>query len=116
VRRKSSSGSFQRLHEEGWEEAGSIHALVLPTDALHAGSIEISHEFQPVTAVGGDFLNDFELPERAIGLYLVTCRERNYQPQCVRSTERNDEKWPLVASNDIAAWCVERMLPARRCQ
>ncbi len=107
---------LERLHGEGLEEARSIQTPILPTEALHAGSIEISHEFQPVTAVGGDFLDDFELLDGAIGLYLVTRRERDYQPQCMRSTERNDEKCPLVASNDIAAWCVERMLPARRCQ
>src|SRR5277367_214338 len=61
---------IQRLQEENLEEARSIQSLMLPTDALHAGSIEISHEFQPMAAVGGDFLDYFELPDGTIGLYL----------------------------------------------
>jgi phosphoserine phosphatase RsbU/P len=60
---------IERLHEEGLEEARSIQSLMLPTDALHAGSIEICHEFQPMAAVGGDFLDYFELPDGTIGLY-----------------------------------------------
>jgi phosphoserine phosphatase RsbU/P len=61
---------FERLHEEGLEEARSIQSLMLPTDALQAGSIEIFHKFQPVAAVGGDFLDYFELPDGTIGLYV----------------------------------------------
>jgi sigma-B regulation protein RsbU (phosphoserine phosphatase) len=61
---------IERLHEEGLEEARSIQSLMLPTDALHAGLIEICHGFQPVAAVGGDFLDYFELPDGTIGLYL----------------------------------------------
>jgi hypothetical protein len=58
---------LERLHGEGLEEARSIQTPILPTEALHAGSIEISHEFQPVTAVGGDFLDDFELLDGRVG-------------------------------------------------
>lgn len=61
---------IERLNEEGLEEARSIQGLMLPTDALRAGPIEICHEFQPVAAVGGDFLDYFELPDGSIGLYL----------------------------------------------
>src|SRR5579859_4580163 len=61
---------LEKLHEEGLEEARSIQSLMLPTDALHAGSIEIRHEFQPMEAVGGDFLDYFALPDGTIGLYL----------------------------------------------
>jgi sigma-B regulation protein RsbU (phosphoserine phosphatase) len=61
---------IERLHEEGLEEARSIQSLMLPTEAFRAGSIEISHEFQPVAAVGGDFLDYFELPDGTIGLYV----------------------------------------------
>jgi sigma-B regulation protein RsbU (phosphoserine phosphatase) len=61
---------LEKLHEEGLEEARSIQSLMLPTDALHAGSIEIQHEFHPMEAVGGDFLDYFALPDGTIGLYL----------------------------------------------
>jgi phosphoserine phosphatase RsbU/P len=61
---------IERLHEEGLEEARSIQNLMLPADALRAGPIEICHEFQPVAAVGGDFLDYFALPDGNIGLYL----------------------------------------------
>jgi phosphoserine phosphatase RsbU/P len=61
---------IERLQEEGLEEARLIQSLMLPTDALHTGSIEITHEFQPVAAVGGDFLDYFALPDGTIGMYL----------------------------------------------
>ncbi len=61
---------IERLHEEGLEEARSIQSLMLPADKLRAGPIEICHEFQPVAAVGGDFLDYFALPDGTIGLYL----------------------------------------------
>ena len=43
---------------------------MLPGEALRAGSVTISHEFQPVTEVGGDFLDYFTLADGSIGLYL----------------------------------------------
>ncbi len=61
---------IERLHEEGLEEARAIQGLMLPADTLRAGPIEVCHEFQPVAAVGGDFLDYFELPDATIGLYL----------------------------------------------
>lgn len=61
---------IEKLHEEGLEEARSIQSLMLPVDTLRTGPIEICHEFQPVAAVGGDFLDYFELPDGTIGLYL----------------------------------------------
>ena len=66
---------IERLHEEGLEEARSIQSLMLPTDALHAGSIEICHEFQPMAAVGGDFLDYFELPDGTSACMWETCRK-----------------------------------------
>lgn len=61
---------IERLQEEGLEEARSIQSLMLPTDALRAGTVEVQHGFQPVAAVGGDFLDYFELTDGTIGLYL----------------------------------------------
>jgi sigma-B regulation protein RsbU (phosphoserine phosphatase) len=43
---------------------------MLPAESLRAGAVTISHEFQPVAAVGGDFLDYFELTDNSVGLYL----------------------------------------------
>jgi sigma-B regulation protein RsbU (phosphoserine phosphatase) len=63
-------GVIEKLREEELEEARSIQSCMLPTEALHSGAIRISHEFQPVAEVGGDFLDYFELPDGCVGLYL----------------------------------------------
>jgi sigma-B regulation protein RsbU (phosphoserine phosphatase) len=62
--------ALENARELDLEEARSIQALMLPGEALRAGSVTISHEFQPVTEVGGDFLDYFTLADGSIGLYL----------------------------------------------
>src|ERR1700738_5323754 len=62
--------SIEKLREEELEEARSIQSVMLPAEPLRAGAVRISHEFQPVAAVGGDFLDYFELADGSIGLYL----------------------------------------------
>jgi sigma-B regulation protein RsbU (phosphoserine phosphatase) len=62
--------ALERLREEELEEARSIQSVMLPSESLRTESVTISHEFQPVTAVGGDFLDYFELTDGSIGLYL----------------------------------------------
>jgi sigma-B regulation protein RsbU (phosphoserine phosphatase) len=52
------------------EEARGIQSLMLPGDALRHGPVTISHEFQPVSEVGGDFLDYFSLADGNVGLYL----------------------------------------------
>lgn len=42
----------------------------MPAESLRAGGVMISHAFQPIAAVGGDFLDYFELTDGSIGLYL----------------------------------------------
>lgn len=59
-----------RLREEELEEARAVQSVMLPAEPLRAGAVRISHEFQPVAAVGGDFLDYFELTDGTIGLYL----------------------------------------------
>jgi phosphoserine phosphatase RsbU/P len=44
--------------------------MMMPAESLRAGKVMISHEFQPLAAVGGDFLDYFELTDGRIGLYL----------------------------------------------
>jgi phosphoserine phosphatase RsbU/P len=63
-------GVIEKLREEELEEARSIQSSMLPTEPLNRGGIRISHEFQPVAEVGGDFLDYFELADGCIGLYL----------------------------------------------
>jgi phosphoserine phosphatase RsbU/P len=59
-----------RLHEEELREARSIQNALLPTEPLGCGNVSISHAFQPIAEVGGDFLNYFELTDGCVGLYL----------------------------------------------
>jgi phosphoserine phosphatase RsbU/P len=62
--------SVEKLREEELEEARSIQSVMLPGEPLRAGAVRISHQFQPVAAVGGDFLDYFEMTDGSIGLYL----------------------------------------------
>jgi len=62
--------NVEKLREDELEEARAIQGVMLPTEPLRTGAVRISHAFQPVAAVGGDFLDYFELPDGTIGLYL----------------------------------------------
>jgi sigma-B regulation protein RsbU (phosphoserine phosphatase) len=62
--------AIEKLREEELEEARAIQSMMMPSEALRAGAVTISHEFQPVTAVGGDYLDYFKLTDGSIGLYL----------------------------------------------
>lgn len=61
--------AIEKLREEELEEARAIQGVMLPAESLRAGAVMISHEFQPIAAVGGDFLDYFQLDE-SVGLYL----------------------------------------------
>ena len=62
--------ALEKLREEELEEARAIQSVMLPAESLRAGAVMISHQFQPVAAVGGDFLDYFELTDGSVGLYL----------------------------------------------
>jgi len=62
--------AIEKLREEELEEARAIQSVMLPSEPLRAGAVMISHEFQPIAAVGGDYLDYFELTDGSIGLYL----------------------------------------------
>jgi phosphoserine phosphatase RsbU/P len=62
--------AIEKLREEELEEARSIQSVMLPDESLRAGPVMISHEFLPIAAVGGDFLDYFELTDESVGLYL----------------------------------------------
>ena len=58
------------LRQAELEEARLIQSAMQPEDSLCAGPVTISHEFQPVDNVGGDFLDYFQLSDGCCGLYL----------------------------------------------
>src|ERR1700724_2097785 len=62
--------SIEKLREEELEEARAIQSVMMPGEPLRAGAVRISHAFQPLAAVGGDFLDYFEMSDGSIGLYL----------------------------------------------
>ncbi len=62
--------TIEKLREEELEEARAIQSDMLPAESLRAGAVMISHEFQPIATVGGDFLDYFVLTDERIGLYL----------------------------------------------
>src|SRR5437667_4111320 len=62
--------ALEKLREEELEEARAIQSVMLPSESLRSGAVMISHEFQPIAAVGGDFLDYFRLTDGRIGLYL----------------------------------------------
>jgi sigma-B regulation protein RsbU (phosphoserine phosphatase) len=62
--------AIEKLREEELEEARSIQSVMLPTESLRAGKVRISHAFQPMAEVGGDFLDYFELTDGSVGLYV----------------------------------------------
>jgi phosphoserine phosphatase RsbU/P len=64
------SGAIEKLREEELEEARSIQSVMLPAESLRTSGVRISHAFQRVTEVGGDFLDYFELTGGVLGLYL----------------------------------------------
>ena len=63
--------AIEKEREAELEEARAIQSVMLPGQSLCArGGVSIHHEFQPVSAVGGDFLDYFELSDGTFGLYL----------------------------------------------
>jgi sigma-B regulation protein RsbU (phosphoserine phosphatase) len=62
--------AIEKLREEELEEARAIQSVMLPEESLRVGAVMISHQFHPIAAVGGDFLDYFQLTDGRIGLYL----------------------------------------------
>lgn len=62
--------SIEKLRQEELEEARIIQSSMLPSQPLHQFDVLISHAFQPVTEVGGDYLDYFSLSDGTLGLYL----------------------------------------------
>lgn len=62
--------ALAKLRDGELEEARALQSVMLPSESLCLRGVTISHQFQPVSAVGGDFLDYFELSDGCIGLYL----------------------------------------------
>lgn len=62
--------ALRQLRESELEEARNLQRCLVPNSALRANTIEFVSRFQPVTEVGGDFLDYFFLSDRRIGIYL----------------------------------------------
>jgi sigma-B regulation protein RsbU (phosphoserine phosphatase) len=62
--------SIEKLREQELEEARVIQNVMMPAQPLRTAGVTISHEFQPVTEVGGDYLDYFKLSDDTIGLYV----------------------------------------------
>jgi serine phosphatase RsbU (regulator of sigma subunit) len=60
----------EELRREELEEARAIQSVMLPAGMLCAGRATVTHEFQPVDTVGGDFLDYFQLPDSSVGFYV----------------------------------------------
>lgn len=62
--------ALEKLRDEELEEARALQSMMMPAESLCSGGVTISHEFQPVSVVGGDFLDYFQLSNGTLGLYL----------------------------------------------
>jgi len=62
--------SIEKLREQELEEARAIQNVMMPAQPLRLEGVTISHEFQPATEVGGDYLDYFKLSDETIGLYV----------------------------------------------
>jgi sigma-B regulation protein RsbU (phosphoserine phosphatase) len=62
--------AIEKMRELELEEARAIQSMMLPAERLCTDAVTISHEFQPIAEVGGDFLDYFELSDGTIGIYL----------------------------------------------
>jgi phosphoserine phosphatase RsbU/P len=62
--------SVERLREEELEEAHAIQNAMFPVESLRVKDVRVTHEFQPIAEVGGDFLDYFQLTDGTIGLYI----------------------------------------------
>jgi phosphoserine phosphatase RsbU/P len=62
--------AIERMREQDLEEARAIQGMMRPEGPLRSQNVSVSHTFQPVTQVGGDFLDYFELADGNVGAYV----------------------------------------------
>ena len=66
----SETATIESLRETELQEARAIQRAMLSSEKLETTRVTIESEFQPVTEVGGDFLDYFLLSDGTAGLYL----------------------------------------------
>jgi serine phosphatase RsbU (regulator of sigma subunit) len=76
--------SIEKLREQELEEARVIQNVMMPAQPLRLAGVTISHEFQPVTEVGGDYLDYFKLSDETIGLYVGDVSGKGSPRPCMR--------------------------------
>jgi serine phosphatase RsbU (regulator of sigma subunit) len=81
--------AIEKLREQQLEEARIIQSAMLPSHPLHEFDLIISHEFQPIEEVGGDYLDYFSLSDGTIGLYLGDVSARS----TLRRARRRHPAW-----------------------
>jgi hypothetical protein len=106
---------IEKLREQELEEARIIQGAMLPSQPLHIGKVIISHEFQPVTEVGGDYLDYFALSDGKIGLYVGDVSGKGlpaalYAARC-RNASRRPQDRPSPGTRPFA---TERKTPPAR--
>ena len=62
--------AVDKLREQELEEARIIQGATLPIRHLSTGNVIVSHIYQPVSEVGGDYLDYFKLSDDTVGLYI----------------------------------------------
>jgi sigma-B regulation protein RsbU (phosphoserine phosphatase) len=66
----SETVTIESLRESELQEARAIQLAMLASEGLRTPWVTIESEFQPVSEVGGDFLDYFLLSDGTAGLYL----------------------------------------------
>lgn len=61
---------LQRIRQAEIEEARRLQFAMIPGEALRTLEVEVVAELRPVSEVGGDFLDYFQIPDGRIGFYV----------------------------------------------
>lgn len=61
---------LERIRAAEIDEARLVQQAMLPREPLHTTGVEFAYKFRPVTEVGGDFLDYFELDNQCSAIYL----------------------------------------------
>ncbi len=61
---------LQRIRQHEIEEARRLQLAMIPVDPLRTHAAELVGKIRPVSEVGGDFLDYFQIPDGRIGFYV----------------------------------------------
>ncbi len=80
----SETVTIESLRETELQEARAIQLAMLASEGLRTPQLTIESEFQPVTEVGGDFLDYFLLSDGTAGLYLEDVTGKGFRRRYLR--------------------------------